>query len=134
MRNVQCTGQCILQKLVLKFTEMPCYIRPHHLILVFALCAFLFAEVRGRRKPNSGIPFLNHIVFFNARELKQQGCSGNTAKSWSVYPLCEACAVPGFESTSVRQTKALSKRSARSKKRARPAPAARGRYNGPESE
>jgi hypothetical protein len=59
--------------------------------------------------------------------LKQQGCSGNTAKSWSVYPLCEACAVQGIEATSVRKTKAKSKRSARAKKRARPAPAAR--YN-----
>jgi hypothetical protein len=51
--------------------------------------------------------------------LKQQGCCGNTAKSWSVYPFCEACAVRGFETTSVRQTNcAKSKRSARAKKRA----------------
>jgi hypothetical protein len=60
--------------------------------------------------------------------LKQQGCSGNTAKSWSVYPLCEACAVRGFEATSVGKTKAQSKRSARANKRAWPAPAAR--HNG----
>jgi hypothetical protein len=45
-------------------------------------------------------------------------------ESWSVYPLCEACAVQGFEGTSVRKTKAQSKRCARAKKRARPAPAA----------
>jgi hypothetical protein len=62
--------------------------------------------------------------------LKQQGCGGNTAKSWIVYPLCEACAMQGVETTSVRQTKAQGKRSARSKKRAWPAPAAQGRYNG----
>jgi hypothetical protein len=59
--------------------------------------------------------------------LKQQGCSGNTAKSWSVYPLCEACAAHIFKAISVCKTKAQSKRSARAKKRARPATAAR--YN-----
>jgi hypothetical protein len=41
--------------------------------------------------------------------LKEQGCSGETAESWSVYSLCEACAVRGYETTFVRQTKAQSK-------------------------
>jgi hypothetical protein len=47
---------------------------------------------------------------------KQQGCSGKTAKGCSVYPLCEASAVRGFEAASVRKTKAQSKRSVLAKK------------------
>jgi hypothetical protein len=45
--------------------------------------------------------------------LKQQGGRVNTAKGWSVYPLCQACALRGVEAESVHQTKAQSKRSVR---------------------
>jgi hypothetical protein len=64
----------------------------------------------------------------DARDASQQGCSGNTAKGWGVYPLCEACGVRGFVAESVRQTKVQSKRCGGAKKRARPALAPQAGY------
>jgi hypothetical protein len=43
--------------------------------------------------------------------LKQLGFSGNTAKGWSVFSLCEACAVLGLSSHIYAQYKAQSKKS-----------------------
>jgi hypothetical protein len=64
----------------------------------------------GQRMSAIKLPLLQfHKGLYSVCGVEQvpehQGCSGNTVKNWSVSALCYACAVRGFEATSVRRTK-----------------------------
>jgi hypothetical protein len=51
---------------------------------------------------------------------KEQGCSGNSVKSWAAYPLCLVCVAQGLQATAMHKTKAQRKRNVRAQKRALP--------------